>query len=181
MSIALNTASNHGVKYILKPKQTSYVLANQMWDTVISCCETPSYFLTQNAELNLFYMSLGQTLTTPLQSRARHHGFIVIKLPFRMTEKWSSATALSKVVILHSPSNFEGCFIIELFRRQKRQRKPVSFRTLLRCVGECIDVGGQTRLLNEQEKAQGLMHPRTRTFSLHWERNLSSSGNRALP
>lgn len=39
MSIALYPASNHGVKYILKPKQTSYVLANQTGDTEISCWE----------------------------------------------------------------------------------------------------------------------------------------------
>lgn len=95
MSIALYPASNHGVKYILKPKQTSYVLANQMGDAEISCCETQdackNWISSTQAHVKL-------SPRTPLQSRARHNRSTAIKLPFRTAEKrslikWKSYTA----------------------------------------------------------------------------------------
>lgn len=104
MSIALYPASNHGVKYILKPKQTSYVLANQMGDAEISCCETqdaariksPPHQLVANSH-NEPHSNLEPGTTAILQSNC-HSGGREMKF--------------NKVAIFYSTSNLEACFTI---------------------------------------------------------------------
>lgn len=104
MSIALYPASNHGVKYILKPKQTSYVLANQMGDAEISCCETqdavriksPPHQLMANSH-NEPHSNLELGTTALLQSNFR---------------SGRQRNEVHKVAILYSTSDLEARFTV---------------------------------------------------------------------
>lgn len=88
MSIALCPASNHGVKYILKPKQTSYVLASQMGDTEMSRHEALSSFQTGHACKS--EISSTQAYVLPLRhcSNLEPGGSVLLfQITIRMTEK----------------------------------------------------------------------------------------------